>query len=352
MPVPHGKGRLLQVCFYGVFAACADPGDEPGGAIGATLSFLRSKNPLQRMDIIQGRHYSDARDLTRVYRPVGDGSCIETVGSVLIDGLEHRVDRLSVSLPPQMPPDRLVFADMGTPASFLLFDVVFQFDSQAVCPFRGHSGQIGLHELPSILRLKDWPRYEKALQQLESSILFEDDLDEGRGVALTFLSSLLSAQMDIGGDRRMHRFLLQAARSLDLLGTKEEIAAQAVGMAGQVSHSIFGEIHNSAEALIHRALAYMDRHFSEDLTDAGLADRVGLSNSHFRHLFKQVTKQPFHKYLLSLRLEKAKEMLFATELTIHEIAERTGFASPAHFSRAFSARFGAPPTSLRTGRSA
>ena len=65
-----------------------------------------------------------------------------------------------------------------------------------------------------------------------------------------------------------------------------------------------------------RALTLVDRNFAKDLTDAAVAQQLGLSTSHFRFLFKQATGQPFHKYLVSLRLEKARRMLVEQGLPV------------------------------------
>lgn len=350
--IPPDFGRLKQVYLIGLLALSADPLTEPSGALGGLVTLSRAKKSIHRLDLIQGRHYGDAREVLALYRPNGDGSCLETLGSVDIEGVPHRVDMLSFSIPPQAPPDCLTFTDLGTPASFVFFDILFEFDQAAVCPFRGHGGKVGLHELSAILRLKDWPRYERALTQLEQAVRHEsEDMDEAKGLALTFLAAVSSALLEAGSDRRMHQFLLHAARTLDQMDTASEIADHAVALCGQLAQGLFGDQAAHAEALIHRALAYLDRHYAEDVSDADMASRVRLSTSHFRHLFRQVTKQPFHKYLLSLRLEKAREMILQTDQAISDVSERCGFASAAHFSRAFAHRFGASPSSLRQSHS-
>ncbi|MCG9894956.1 MAG: AraC family transcriptional regulator [Fimbriimonadaceae bacterium] len=348
--VPEEASRPKQVVLYGVFAASARPTDEPSGAIGAILTLQHDGRVVQRFNLIQGRHYNDATAMPPVYRPCGDGGLVETVGQTEIDGVPHRVDRLLFSIPPQVKVETLTFSDLGTPASFLIFEVGFQFEEAKGCPFRGEGGQVALSELGSILRLRDRPRYAKALDQLEAALIESDDLEESRGQALTFLAALCAARLELGEDRAMHRYILQAARTLDSLTESGEIARQTIHLCAGLAADIFGDSRLHTDSLIHRALRYLERHFAEPLTDADLADRIGLSTSHFRHLFRDVTKQPFHRYLLSLRLEKAREMVLQSEASITEVSERCGFASPAHFSRAFTQRFGVSPRSLRDGR--
>ncbi|MDO6602846.1 substrate-binding domain-containing protein [Arenibacter palladensis] len=52
-------------------------------------------------------------------------------------------------------------------------------------------------------------------------------------------------------------------------------------------------------------------------------------------------------YLNNFRLDKAKQLLEKTDLTVSEIAYKTGFSSPNYFSTVFKKKYGAPPNSIR-----
>lgn len=94
-------------------------------------------------------------------------------------------------------------------------------------------------------------------------------------------------------------------------------------------------------------MAIVERHYAKDLTDAMVAAQLGLSTSHFRFLFRQATGHPFHKYVVALRLEKAKQMLIEQEIPVSQIATAVGFTGLSHFSRAFTQRFSASPSHIR-----
>ena len=53
------------------------------------------------------------------------------------------------------------------------------------------------------------------------------------------------------------------------------------------------------------------------------------------------------RYLLSLRMEQAREKLLHSDLPLEEIAEQTGYADRFHFSKAFRNFYGEPPASYR-----
>lgn len=72
-----------------------------------------------------------------------------------------------------------------------------------------------------------------------------------------------------------------------------------------------------------------------------------LSSSRFLHLFKQYTGMSPHHYKISIRLEKAKDMLSSTTLSIAEISWIVGFTDPLYFSRIFKQSTGMAPSMYR-----
>ncbi|MGO9852079.1 MAG: helix-turn-helix transcriptional regulator [Steroidobacteraceae bacterium] len=66
-----------------------------------------------------------------------------------------------------------------------------------------------------------------------------------------------------------------------------------------------------------------------------LASHAGLSVHHFARAFKQRVGVPPHRYLLEQRIQKAAELLKATEEPLASIALSVGFADQSHFSRSF-----------------
>jgi AraC-like DNA-binding protein len=184
---------------------------------------------------------------------------------------------------------------------------------KAECPFRGHGRRVGLDEIGSILRLRDRGRFDVALRQLDEGIRSTNELDDARGSALTFLAVVSAALLEIGHSQKLHAFQLQAARRLDQLATLEEIADYAADCVHQLTEEVIPESRNPNDILIDRAIQVLERHYSADVTDTAIADRLGVSTSHFRHLFKQRTGQPFHKFLISMRLEQARLAILQTD---------------------------------------
>ncbi len=347
--VPDGAARVSAVVMRGVFAACAAIRHEPMGAIGAVLVVRGGEGvaPFQ-LNLVNGRHYGDAGDGVSVERINGDGTSLRRVGVVEgSDGEVFRVDELRIEFGRVRSVSGLEFRDMGTPASFVLFEVLFEAEMGAVCPFRGHGEKISLAEVGSIVRLRDWGRFDAAVAQLRRGILESGDLDEGKGSALTFLAVVAAAILDFGGDREMHRFQLDAARELDALNDPRQVADRAAALADQLLEGYLPNRKSDSGKVIDRAIRFIESRFTQELDDDDVASEIGLSTSHFRALFRERVGVPFHKYILNMRLEKARQEILTTELAIREISEGMGFVSSAHFSRAFSQRFGVSPKVMR-----
>lgn len=343
--------RLVGVSVVGVFSLYGGPDNEQSGAVGASLLLQRSGKVVYKKDLSQGRHYSDGLDLTPLYRLNGDGTMVESVGEAESQYGTLRVDRLYFEVPGGIEPDALLITDSGTPASMVVFDVTYEFAEIARCPFKGHSNQVALGEVGSILRMRDRHRLDESIHQLCNGLrACGTDIDEARGLSLTFLAAIVTATIEMGAPRSVHKALLDFARTVEPLADLEEIVVVTVENIYQMTDGIVGRTNVAEDPLIDQALRYVSRNFARNIGDEEVAKVLNLSTSHFRHLFRQATKQPFHKYMITLRLEKARELLVQSELPVNEVASAVGFLSPAHFSRAFVKRFGVPPSAVREAR--
>jgi len=95
-----------------------------------------------------------------------------------------------------------------------------------------------------------------------------------------------------------------------------------------------------------RVLELIEAALDARLTIERLAQEAGLSPTHFARAFKETMGRAPHQYLLALRLERARRLLETTRATLSDIAQRTGFADQAHFTRLFKRVFGTTPGAL------
>lgn len=96
-----------------------------------------------------------------------------------------------------------------------------------------------------------------------------------------------------------------------------------------------------------RAKDRMDAASHEEWPVRRLARVSGVSEAHFARSFKQAFGVPPHRYLLTRRIERATALLRETELSVTEIAFRTGWASLGTFGRTFRDVTGESPGAVR-----
>jgi AraC-like DNA-binding protein/CheY-like chemotaxis protein len=98
--------------------------------------------------------------------------------------------------------------------------------------------------------------------------------------------------------------------------------------------------------VMRRIIAFLEQHYMHPLSLATLAKVAGCSRWHLCRMFRNVTGRPFRAFLTELRLERARELLLTSELSITEIAHEVGFYDLSHLDRAFRRRFGIRPGDL------
>ena len=98
---------------------------------------------------------------------------------------------------------------------------------------------------------------------------------------------------------------------------------------------------------IDEIIAYISEHYEYDIRVEGLAEQFGVSSRYIRRCFKEEAGISCSQYITSLRIEKAKEMLWLSAKTVTEIASLTGFNSSQYFSRVFQQYTGQTPLEYR-----
>jgi AraC-like DNA-binding protein len=98
---------------------------------------------------------------------------------------------------------------------------------------------------------------------------------------------------------------------------------------------------------LQRIREYIEAHLTDNIELGTLAVMAGLSKWHFARAFKQSIGSPPHFYLIQRRLERAQELLAESDLSLAQIALKSGFSDQSHFSRRFRMFFGVTPRSFR-----
>lgn len=81
-----------------------------------------------------------------------------------------------------------------------------------------------------------------------------------------------------------------------------------------------------------------------------MAESLNISTSRLRRIFKQKTGIPFGKYLKTMRLRKARQLLQETNLSVKQVRIEVGLFDHSHFARDYKKQFGESPTGTRRAR--
>ena len=98
------------------------------------------------------------------------------------------------------------------------------------------------------------------------------------------------------------------------------------------------------------ALEFMEHNLGQPRSRRAVADRVGLSTRQLDRLFANELGSSFSRHYRSIRLERARDLIRQTTLSITEIALACGFSSPGHFSTSYAERYGVSPSRERQPR--
>ena len=107
------------------------------------------------------------------------------------------------------------------------------------------------------------------------------------------------------------------------------------------------ESEKQEERPINRLTWYLQEHLAEEISLSVLADEFHLSAQYISQLFKSEIGVNFLAYLTNIRMEKAKQLLLSTSLSIGEVSEQSGYGDYRVFTKVFKKSEGITPSQYR-----
>lgn len=115
-----------------------------------------------------------------------------------------------------------------------------------------------------------------------------------------------------------------------------------------IKQTLAGKESNTT-SLVDKIKYFTEKNYHKNISLHDVAESVFLSPKYISRLFKEKEGMGFHDYKLKLRIDKAKELLQTTALTVNEISYKVGYANVESFVRVFKKVTGNTPGSFRTG---
>ncbi|MDQ2092776.1 GlxA family transcriptional regulator [Rhodalgimonas zhirmunskyi] len=92
-----------------------------------------------------------------------------------------------------------------------------------------------------------------------------------------------------------------------------------------------------------QVIQMMEANIEEPISPALLAKEVGMSTRQLERLFRRYLNRSPKRYYMELRLQKARNLLMQTDMSVINVALACGFASPSHFSKCYRAHYDTTP---------
>ncbi|MCB2135428.1 MAG: GlxA family transcriptional regulator [Rhodobacteraceae bacterium] len=94
---------------------------------------------------------------------------------------------------------------------------------------------------------------------------------------------------------------------------------------------------------LSQVIQKMESNIEDPISPADLATAVGMSTRQLERLFRRYLNRSPKRYYMELRLQKARNLLMQTDMSVINVALACGFASPSHFSKCYRAHYQTTP---------
>jgi two-component system response regulator YesN len=130
----------------------------------------------------------------------------------------------------------------------------------------------------------------------------------------------------------------------------EEIRTWFVDKVGESCANMVNKKKERSASLIKKAKAFIVENYAKQISLDDVSREINVSPYYFCKVFKEETGVNFIDYLTNIRIEKAKELMLRSDLSIKEICGKIGYSDPNYFSRIFKKNMGVTPTEYKEGK--
>jgi len=110
------------------------------------------------------------------------------------------------------------------------------------------------------------------------------------------------------------------------------------------------ERESSSEKIVASVVQYLHANYASEINFTKIAAYYNFSASYLTKIFREQFGKPPIRYLIEYRVQIAKGLLKDTNLSVKEIAERTGFVDQFYFSKCFKSYCGMTPSQFKEKR--
>ena len=225
---------------------------------------------------------------------------IENIYTVVIDGTPHTFQEGDIWITPPGTLHELMAPESGE-------RLIMLFDYSLICNVKGIDTLIHSLQPYTLISRREYPELNLRLSDYLNEISREYESKE------PFAEACIYSQMI--------NFLVTFGRAS--FNASEKFP----GITSSKQHEYIEKFMDVCN--------YITDHCTEDISVDDLADLAGFSKFHFARLFKQFSGMSCYEYMTQKRIAYAETLLIQPDLSITEVAMRSGFGSLSTFNRIF-----------------
>ena len=149
------------------------------------------------------------------------------------------------------------------------------------------------------------------------------------------------------GTRDWKAYFLERRDEIGAASSLQEVNLLLANAAKTILDSREPDSAASGQTAVQEVLRYIDHHYMQDLSLSEVADMVRLNPNYFCEIFKREAGVNFKEYLVTKRIEQAKQLLKSPSYKLNEVAEMVGYRDGKHFGKAFKKLVGITPGAYR-----
>lgn len=207
-----------------------------------------------------------------------------------------------------------------------------------------------MKEMDSALETLDQKAVSMAIEALKEKLLAAEGIT-GSGIMSAvgetgkiYVMSLKKYGIVLPGEET---FLNEFEAGIEQCPQVEEVFRYVQGKIGKSLELLIEEKSRESTRPIRMAKQYMKENYKKPITLDEVSAHVGFSAAYFSSLFKKESGMNFLEYLSELRMNRAKELLKETNMSVTVICEEVGYSDIKHFTKSFKKNTGINPKDYR-----
>lgn len=173
-------------------------------------------------------------------------------------------------------------------------------------------------------------------------------------ILLKVLEFVLRAEK-IGYERSSRTYRFRSRQDylpaiMGMAGDMERLRGWFVDKMDAVVRDVANNKETQSNGVVAKAKAYINANFHKEISLDDVSREVNISPYYFSKIFKEETGENFIEYVTHVRMEKSKELLEQSTLSMKEICAQVGYSDPNYFSRTFKKNVGVTPTEYKEGK--